>query len=77
MSQKYLSLLAASGQYGGTTSAWRKWASTGLLGDALCRFGRLVMVDTEILNARLKDTKQLLVNTPKGKTPEGLEVRLP
>ena len=65
MNKKYLSLSGASGHYGGRPSAWRKWVANGSLGKAVCRFGRLVMVNTEIIDERLATTGQLLVKQSK------------
>jgi hypothetical protein len=60
MERKFLTLRMAAERYGATLSAWRKWAWRGDLGNALVRCGRLVMVDREVLDERLRKTGQLL-----------------
>jgi hypothetical protein len=64
MDTRYLSIPQASSHYGGTVSAWRKWVAEGSLGNSICRFGRLVMIDTATIDDRLQQTGQLLVKTP-------------
>lgn len=64
METRFLNIKGASDRYGGTPSAWRKWVRLGLLGGAVVRFGRLVMLDSTTLDRRLSETHQLLVSKP-------------
>lgn len=63
--RRYLPLQKGPERYGGTLSAWRRWALLGLLGDGVIRAGRLVLIDTVKLDQRLEETGQLLV--PRGR----------
>jgi hypothetical protein len=66
MEGRFLNIREASKHYGGTESAWRKWIRLKLLGDGVCRMGRLVMVNSTILDERLARTGQLLTSaSPK------------
>jgi hypothetical protein len=60
---RYITVKQATVQYGGTNFAWRRWVSQGSLAEAVVRFGRLVMIDTQVLDERLQRTGQLLVYT--------------
>jgi hypothetical protein len=61
--RKFLTVQQASTRYGGTVSAWRKWIREEKLGTAVCRLGRLVVLDARILDERLRNTRQLLVES--------------
>ncbi len=57
---KYIRLDEASFRYGASVAAWRRWVRQDLLGTAVVRFGRLVLLDTAQLDDRLRRTGQLL-----------------
>jgi hypothetical protein len=59
--QRYLTIKGAAARYPAKPSAWRKWVSNGQLGVAVVRFGRLVFVDSVILDERISRSGQLLV----------------
>lgn len=60
MPSRYLTVKQSKERYGPSEPAWRRWISKGLLGDAVCRFGRLVMIDSFKIDERLQQTGQLL-----------------
>jgi hypothetical protein len=62
MEKRYLTVEDAEAQYGPKRSSWRKWIRTGQLGTAVVRFGKLVFVDSVVLNERIAKTSQLLLN---------------
>lgn len=66
MGSRYLPVRTCALKYGGSVPAWRRWVASGLLGDVVCRFGRLVLIDTQKLDDRLDRTGQLLVKPEIG-----------
>lgn len=57
---RYLTIQQASERYGPSLAAWRRWIWKGLLGDAVCRFGRSIRLDVSVLEKRLRKTGQVL-----------------
>jgi hypothetical protein len=72
--KRFLRISEAPERYGPTTSSFRKWVREGTLGDAVKRCGRVVVLDTGVLDERLAKTGQLLVSKPviRGKEGGGL-----
>lgn len=70
MDRRYLQVNDCATKYGGSRAAWRRWVANGLLGDVVCRFGRLVMIDTAKLDERLDRTGQLLSKPEKAPNDE-------
>ena len=64
--RRYIRVLEGPQRYGGKHSAWRKWILNGSLGEAVVRLGRVVVLDTVILDQRLATTHQLLVQPGDG-----------
>jgi hypothetical protein len=62
MQKRYLKVNDATGRYGPTPSAWRKWIRNDQLGSAVIRCGKLVFLDSLALDKRLAKTGQLLVS---------------
>lgn len=62
MEKRYLSVPDAEARYGPKQSSWRKWIHTNQLGGAVVRFGKLVFLDSLVLDERIAKTGQLLVN---------------
>jgi hypothetical protein len=61
--RQLLKIEEASKKYGPTPSAFRRWVLEGSLGSAAVkRCGRLVFIDSSVLDARLAQTGQLLVS---------------
>jgi hypothetical protein len=58
---RYFRVTEGEERYGPKASAWRKWILNGSLGDAVIRCGRLVFLDSVILDDRLARTGKLLV----------------
>ncbi len=58
---EYITVKEARKKYGPSEAAWRRWIWKGLLGDAVCRFGRSVRLDASVIDQRLKETGQVLV----------------
>lgn len=75
MDRRYLQVNDCATRYGGSRAAWRRWVANGLLGQVVCRFGRLVMIDTVRLDERLDRTGQLLVRPEK--PPNDERAKLP
>lgn len=80
--RRFLNVSEARMRYGPTVSAWRKWIRDGSLGNAVMRFGRLVLLDSSVLDDRLARTGQLLVlvapkksNSQRARKVGGLESR--
>jgi hypothetical protein len=63
MANRYVPVSKAPAVWGGTISAWRRWIQNDALGTAVVRFGRLVMLDAEIIDQRLRSTGRLLVES--------------
>jgi hypothetical protein len=63
--RRFENIPGARARYGGSDAAWRKWVRLGLLGKAVVRCGRLVMLDTAILDSRIAETGQLLVSNTR------------
>jgi hypothetical protein len=63
--KRYLKVGEAEQKYGPKPSAWRKWILNGQLGSAVVRAGRLVFLDSDLLDERIAKTGQILV--PEGK----------
>jgi hypothetical protein len=61
-SRRFLGIKDARTHYGGSVAAWRKWVRLGQLGSAVVRFGRLVFLDSVVLDERIAKTGRLLVN---------------
>ena len=61
MEKRFENIAGARARYGGSAAAWRKWVRTNQLGCAVVRFGKLVFVDSQVLDERLAKTGQLLV----------------
>ena len=64
--RRFFQVIEGGERYGGKVSAWRKWVLSGALGDAVVRCGRLVLLDSTILDERLAKTGQLLISSPQG-----------
>jgi hypothetical protein len=65
--KRYLRVGEAEQKYSPKRSAWRKWILSGVLGNAVIRCGRLVLLDSVILDERLARTGQLLVTKPSAR----------
>ena len=65
MQKRYLKVNDGTERYGPRPSAWRKWIRNDQLGCAVVRFGRLVFLDSVVLDDRLARTGQLLVESSK------------
>lgn len=64
--RRFFKVTEGEERYGPKVSAWRKWVLSGALGEAVVRCGRLVLLDSVILDERLARTGQLLVSSPQG-----------
>ena len=62
MEKRYLTVAGATARYGPRPSAWRKWIRTKQLGNAVVRFGKLVFLDSVVLDERIANSGKLLVN---------------
>ncbi|MGA2857322.1 MAG: hypothetical protein ABSE40_10655 [Candidatus Sulfotelmatobacter sp.] len=62
--RRFLKVTELEERYGPKASAWRKWILSGSLGSAVIRAGRLVLVDSEVLDERLARTGQMLISSP-------------
>jgi len=65
--RRFFKVTEGEQRYGPKASAWRKWVLNGSLGEAVVRCGRLVLLDSTILDERLSRTGQILVG-PKNTT---------
>ena len=65
---RYFRVSEGEERYGPKVSAWRKWIANDSLGEAVVRCGRLVMLDSAVLDERLVRTGKLLVENSL--TPE-------
>jgi len=61
--RRFFKVTEGEERYGPKVSAWRKWVLNGSLGEAVVRCGRLVLLDSVILDERLARTGQLLVSS--------------
>ena len=59
--KRFIRVQEGQERYSPKPSAWRKWILNGALGDAVVRAGRIVMLDTAVLDERLARTGQLLI----------------
>jgi hypothetical protein len=62
--RRFFKVTEGEQRYGAKTSAWRKWVLNGSLGEAVVCCGRLVLLDSVILDERLARTGQLLISSP-------------
>lgn len=67
MRKRYISVMEAPRQYGGSLPAWRRWVWKDLLGKAVCRFGRRIFLDTVAIEDCLRRTGQVLISQAQGK----------
>lgn len=72
--RRYFKVHEGPARYGAKESAWRKWVLSGALGDAVVRFGRLVMLDSTVLDERIAETGQLLASPPHTNRPKRAHV---
>jgi hypothetical protein len=60
--KRFLRVEEGKERYGPTAAWWRKHVSLGTLGKAVVRAGRIVLLDSELLDERLARTGQLLTD---------------
>lgn len=59
--KRYRTILESTRTYGGHESGWRRWIREGRLGNAVVRLGRLLFIDSVVVDERLRRTGQLLL----------------
>jgi hypothetical protein len=60
--KRFLRVLEAEERYGPKPAWWRKHIRLGTLGEVVIRAGRIVLLDSELLDERLARTRQLLLD---------------
>lgn len=65
MERRYLTVPGAAAKYGPKPPAWRKWIRSKQLGSGVVRFGKLVFLDSVVLDERIARTGRLLVDEPE------------